>query len=86
MFLFNKRFFYLHVVREQSRHGSQELVAVEHGARQLPLLHQHGGDPVSVRDARKMLTIDPVYFMSQRSAFSFHGTRNISLGKIKQTT
>ncbi len=45
--------FYLHVVREQSRHGSQELVAVEHGARELPLLHQHGGDPVSVRDARK---------------------------------
>ncbi len=64
----------------------QELVAVEHGARQLPLLHQHGGDPVSVRDARKMLIIDPVYFLSQCNTFSLHGTRNISFGKIKQTT
>ena len=62
MFLFNKKFFYLHVVCELSRHGSQELVAVEHGARQLPLLHKHRGDPVSVRDARKILIIDVVRF------------------------
>ncbi len=80
------RDFYLHVVREQSRHGSQELIAVEHGARQLPLLHQHGGDPVSVRDARKNVNNRFGLFLSQRNTFSLHGTRNISLGKIKQTT
>ena len=47
----------LHVVCKQCRHRSQELVAVEHGARQLPLLHEHCGNPVSARNARKILEI-----------------------------
>jgi hypothetical protein len=46
--------FYLCVVCKRCRHRSQELIAVEHGARKLPLLHEYRGDPVAARENKEI--------------------------------
>jgi hypothetical protein len=56
--------FSLYVVCKQCRHRSQELIAVEHGARQLPLLHEHRAVQVAVRRTKRYLSVAFVLFPS----------------------